>query len=283
VLTTHFHLLVRSLGSLSEAMRRVQNEYVRWFNRGRGRDGPLFRGRFLSKPVRSLTYRVLLVRYIDANAVRAGLVDDAWEHPYCSAPHYLRAKGPPWLARDWIEERVRALTAAARYQPAAYPRIFGPSRSDAEHELIEGRLLSPGTIEPGEVDPLEDLLDAGSERFIERILRRSLLADGTRPGIAVCDPASVMRLHETEAAMGFPRRERGSRRPHPPWTEERAVLLRELCGMSLAEISRRTSISVGGVAKALERQRALLREDPLVRHLGEHPKAASREHLKPGQ
>ena len=55
VLTTHYHLLVRSRGKLSEGLRRVQNDYVRWFNRARRRDGPLFRGRFLSKHVGSLT------------------------------------------------------------------------------------------------------------------------------------------------------------------------------------------------------------------------------------
>ena len=40
IMATHFHLLVRSpTGRLSEAMRRIQNEYVRYFNRKRRRDG----------------------------------------------------------------------------------------------------------------------------------------------------------------------------------------------------------------------------------------------------
>ncbi len=44
VMTTHFHLLVRSpVGQLSDAMRRVQREYSRAFNR---RHGALARGRF---------------------------------------------------------------------------------------------------------------------------------------------------------------------------------------------------------------------------------------------
>ena len=35
VLSTHFHLLVKSpRGELSAALQAVQNEYVRWFNRG---------------------------------------------------------------------------------------------------------------------------------------------------------------------------------------------------------------------------------------------------------
>lgn len=58
VLTTHFHALVKSpRGELSEAMRRSQNEYSRFFNRRHRRDGTLVRGRFLSRPVDSLEYR----------------------------------------------------------------------------------------------------------------------------------------------------------------------------------------------------------------------------------
>jgi len=46
-LTTHFHLLLRRLtGEISLAMKLVTNELVRWFNRARKRDGPLFAGRF---------------------------------------------------------------------------------------------------------------------------------------------------------------------------------------------------------------------------------------------
>jgi len=77
VLTTHFHLLVRSpKGELSAAMQRIQNQYVRYFNRRRQRDGSLVRGRFFSRHVDSFTYRRTLVRYIDANPVAAGLCRD---------------------------------------------------------------------------------------------------------------------------------------------------------------------------------------------------------------
>ncbi|NJN14734.1 MAG: hypothetical protein HC813_03755, partial [Planctomycetes bacterium] len=40
LLQTHFHLLLRSVtGELSEAMRRIQNGYSRWFNRSRRATG----------------------------------------------------------------------------------------------------------------------------------------------------------------------------------------------------------------------------------------------------
>jgi len=76
ILTTHFHLLVRSpRGRLSLVMKVAQNEYVRRFNRERRRDGPLVRGRFASKPVTTERYRATLLRYVDHNPVDAGLVE----------------------------------------------------------------------------------------------------------------------------------------------------------------------------------------------------------------
>src|SRR5438552_17254877 len=58
LMTTHFHLLLESVrGEISESIRRVCVEYVRWFNRLRRRDGALFRGRFGSRRVASERYR----------------------------------------------------------------------------------------------------------------------------------------------------------------------------------------------------------------------------------
>src|SRR5262245_45253642 len=82
LLSTHYHLLVSSpAGRLSEGIGRAQNEYVRYFNRDRRRDGPLFRGRFTSKLVKTAAYRHTLVRYIDHNPVLAGLAAAPAEHP----------------------------------------------------------------------------------------------------------------------------------------------------------------------------------------------------------
>ena len=72
-------------GRIGEAMQRIQGEYSRHFNRGRRRDGSLYRGRYFSSVVTSQAYADTLVRYIDGNAVQAGLVaDPAWHHA-CSA------------------------------------------------------------------------------------------------------------------------------------------------------------------------------------------------------
>ena len=118
LMTTHFHLLVRSpSGALSTAMRAVQNQYVRWFNRGRRRDGSLFRGRFCSRVVEGLAYREQLVRYIDFNPVLAGVVSAPSLYPHGSARWYALDRGPPWLSRRWVERAVCEVTRTNTYDP----------------------------------------------------------------------------------------------------------------------------------------------------------------------
>ncbi|MFT7620712.1 MAG: putative transposase [Planctomycetota bacterium] len=47
LMATHFHIYIEStLGDLSSCMLRIQTTYSHYFNRGRRRGGPLFRGRF---------------------------------------------------------------------------------------------------------------------------------------------------------------------------------------------------------------------------------------------
>src|SRR5262245_9568259 len=82
-MTTHVHLLVRSpCGALSRVMKRVLNGYVRWFNRGRKRDGALFRGRFGSRAVTSDVDRLNVIAYVDANPVVARVVEAPEDYPH---------------------------------------------------------------------------------------------------------------------------------------------------------------------------------------------------------
>ena len=154
VMMTHYHLLVRSpLGQMSEGMRRVQNEFVRNFNRLRRRDGPLFRGRFRSKPVTSLVYRHTLVRYIDFNPVEAGLIRVPSEFPHGSARHYATGRGAPWLERSWVEGLLRRSSGTG---VVAYAASFGERPTPGVSEFVERRIAGGRTGR----DPLDDLLTA---------------------------------------------------------------------------------------------------------------------------
>ena len=84
LMLNHFHMLVCSpQGQLSKAMANIQRQYSRWFNRTRGRAGPLVKDRFKSKPVRDMAYRCNVVTYIHDNPIMGLLKSktrDVWTH-----------------------------------------------------------------------------------------------------------------------------------------------------------------------------------------------------------
>jgi len=254
VMSTHFHLLVRSpRGELSSALQAIQNEYVRRFNRRRRRDGSLVRGRFRSKPVDSLRYRRALVRYIDDNPVSAGLARSACLYPHGSARHYATPAGPPWLARDWVEQCVREALQRADYPPHAYPDVFGAPLAPSLRRLIERRLDAG----PSREDPLDELFEAAAPRVHAWMRRKAELADGTRPGIPLVDPESVEEVLTAEAAIDGPWQVKLARKSADAWALARVALLRDLCGTTFEEAARRSARSIQG-AWSLHRQHCQL-------------------------
>ena len=47
-----------------------------------------------------------VVRYIDANAVRAGIVVTSAEHEFGSARSYIVGPRPIWLSSEWVAQRA---------------------------------------------------------------------------------------------------------------------------------------------------------------------------------
>lgn len=200
VLTTHFHLLVRSpRGALGVAIGHVLNEYVRWFNRGRRRDGSLFRGRYGSRPVMSESYRRVLVRYIDYNPVEAGLVDDPLAYPHGSASRFIAPRAAPWLARSWIAGVVADRTDGAALDARSYALAFGRAPDEHVRAFVERRSARP----PAEHDPLDELLAAAPPRVLAWMRRKAELADETGVGLPVCHFAGVRTaIDEARSSRG---------------------------------------------------------------------------------
>jgi REP element-mobilizing transposase RayT len=245
LMLTHFHLLVRSVtGQLSEAMRRIQNRYARWFNRTRRRDGPLFRGRFLSCLVDTLRYRRRVVTYIHDNPVEARLVSDPTRYEWSSASHFARSDRPRWLEGSWVDSELDARGgpgALASQLAAAFP-----SRLDDEFRRSIERSLCARLP-----DELEDvtLKHAGSPRVVRWALRKAKLADGTRPWQPVGLPTTV------EAVIARARQRVGpilglfKRKTKDAWIVLRAGLLRLLAGCTHREIGMRLDRHGGTISR----------------------------------
>ncbi|MEN8148301.1 MAG: transposase [Planctomycetota bacterium] len=251
----HYHILAESpKGEISEGMRVILNEYVRWFNRLRERDGPLFRSRFGSRRIDSESYLWTLIRYIDLHSEGARIVSDAGLYPFGSAYHYLTSQGPKWLSRDLIEKMLTQ--GLCEYSPELYERMLMRPLSEAEIELVELRMRG----EPGLADPLDELLKGGPSAVTEWMLRKAANADGTRPGIAVVSPSHLTglleaaRFEDPDWSVGRARARRNA------WDVMLSGLLRETCRLSHAEVGARLGLSQSCVRGRVEVHRKLLQE-----------------------
>jgi len=260
LMTTHFHLLVRSpLGELSEGMRRVQYRYARKFNRLRRRDGPLIRARFFSKRADTVLYRRTIVRYIDINPVRAGLVRTGAEYEFGSARAYVSGKTPPWLTTDWIREHALELTGRRRFSSRVYLQAYGPRDTQDINSLcsfVERRMGSSR-----DRDPLEDLVGSTPRQVREWMRRKAVLADGHEVGLPVCGVPSLISAIEGDLERGGEwivdqrgRAWRGSELA-------RVALLRTLCSATWAEVASMTGWTVNLVRRRSREHREAMKRD----------------------
>ncbi len=264
VLTTHFHLLVRSpQGRLPAAMRRLQAEYAAWFNRCRRRDGPLFRGRYCSRPVTTDAHWCAVLRYIDANAVDAGLATGGTRYPHGSATHYARPRGPAWLERAVVEERVRDWLGAPCYVPSDYAVAVAGAGPDAPPDLAWRRLgLGTASRRPSEPDPLDDLLRAAPLQRRIWLAERATAADGGVSPQPVVDVAALRsaldgaRRHQPGWEIGSGQRRRDG------WAVMTAGLLRACARVTLAECAAILRVSGATVQRyATEHSRLCAADD----------------------
>ncbi|HEU4393982.1 MAG TPA: transposase [Planctomycetota bacterium] len=261
VLTTHFHLLVRSpRGRLSASMQRVLDAYSRWFNRSRRRDGPLFASRFVNRLVESDAYAATVVRYIDDNPVAARLVERPADYPHGSARHYARQRGPRWLSRDGVEAIAGGGGGDGRpWDPDRYERCFGSGLAPGARWIVARRLW--GRFRDGE-EPLDELLDAAPDGVRRWMERKANLADGTRPGLPVASPGTLVRCVRDGAGSPAPALVRSGRRGVARREVLLSGLLRVGAGLAHEEIASRLGVPWTRVQVRLRLFRRAVRFDP---------------------
>jgi hypothetical protein len=122
-------------------MRPLNSAYANLYNRTMGRHGYLFQGRFRSILCQDQQYARELIRYINLNPLRAGLVkslDELDNYPWCGHATLIRSTPAP----DSIIDRMETL------------RRFGPTEQEAlsayRQFLVQGvnadALHSAGTL-----------------------------------------------------------------------------------------------------------------------------------------
>ncbi len=108
LMDNHYHLVVSCPdGGLSDFMQLLGGRFTRHSNERAGGDGPIFRGRYFSRVVRSERYLANAVRYVHRNPL--AIVPPVALDTYRWSSHrtYLGLRGcPDWLGcspvRDWF-------------------------------------------------------------------------------------------------------------------------------------------------------------------------------------
>ena len=103
-MTNHIHLLATptDTNSISKTFQSAGRKYVQYFNCTYRRSGTLWEGRYRATVVDSEQYLLSIMRYIELNPVRAGMVAHAREYPWSSHRRY--AYGDTSANLSWLIE-----------------------------------------------------------------------------------------------------------------------------------------------------------------------------------
>lgn len=124
LMTNHVHLLVTSErpSGCGLLMKGIGQLYAQYMNKTYARTGSLWEGRFKSCLVQSEDYVLACYRYIELNAVRAGLARSADEYPWSS--YCSNAIGQPSGLLTAHDEYLKLGRTPAERQ-AVYRDLFG--------------------------------------------------------------------------------------------------------------------------------------------------------------
>ena len=106
LMPNHFHLLIkRTKRPISAVMQRLLTGYAIYFNKRHNRAGHLFQNRYKAIICQEDSYLLELVRYINLNPIRAGLVrtiQDLEAYPFSSHPYIIGQRSAKFFDADEI-------------------------------------------------------------------------------------------------------------------------------------------------------------------------------------
>jgi len=156
LMDNHYHLLVETHeSSLSKGMRHINGVYTQWYNHTRKirRYGHLFQGRFKAILVDRDSYLLELCRYVVLNPVRAKMLTDLLDYPWCSyraTVGYYEAG--EWLNTDWVLSQ------------------FGKQKKRAIEKYKQ--FVQEGVGESSPMNNLQGQLLLGSDKFVTKALSK---------------------------------------------------------------------------------------------------------------
>jgi REP element-mobilizing transposase RayT len=126
---------LRRMHGLDEYMKTALGRFSSWINTRRGRRGTLWESRYRSVLVEAGFASLAVAAYLDSNPLRAGLVENPADYPWCGYGEAMgtRPGGSPALARAGLA-RILALNAG---ETTASPRWTARLAADYR-SLLDG-------------------------------------------------------------------------------------------------------------------------------------------------
>lgn len=153
LMPNHFHLVAwpEGDGDLGRSLHRLLTAHVRRYHAHYHSSGHVWQGRFKAFPVQEDEHLLTVVRYVERNPLRAGLVGRAEDWPWSSL--YGRARGEP----------ADFLTPGPVPGGAGWVEAVNAPQTEAEEEALR-RSAARGSPFGGEawVHETADRLDLGS-------------------------------------------------------------------------------------------------------------------------
>jgi putative transposase len=121
LMPNHFHLVLwpHEVGDLSRWMRWVQTTHVRRHHEHYHTSGHVWQGRFKAFPIQEDEHLLTVLRYVERNPFRAGLVPRVADWPWSSLGLHGQTDRPPWYnegpvrrGRDWVDYVAQPQTDA---------------------------------------------------------------------------------------------------------------------------------------------------------------------------
>jgi len=281
LMDNHYHLVVETpSANLSQAMQWVNVSYSVWFNRRRGRVGPVFQGRFKAVVAEPGAYAVELSRYVHLNPVRVKRLGlDKGTQARARA-----GMGREAATKELVRERIRRLREYRWSSYRAYVGLAerpgwlvteavlgmcgggtGARGREQYREFVEGAVRDGLVESPWE--RLEAGLVLGGKEFVGRMRRLAKGNAQQQPALRAlqrrCGLAEVVRY--VERVKGQPWAQ--FRDQHGDWGRDMVLWLgRKLCGAKLRELAELAGVTTEAtVTVAVKRLEERMRREVELR------------------
>lgn len=153
LMDNHTHLLIEDGGDgLVPAIHYLDSRYAQHFNFRTGHIGPVFQGRFLSKPVESQAYMLQAIRYIHDNPCSLGIGRD--EYRWSSYSEYARGDG--LVDSRFLFEAIGGREHFEEFSAAGQTDVYYPHMGNrmGQAELAEAARIATEGKDPSAVAAL---------------------------------------------------------------------------------------------------------------------------------